>query len=693
VIAMAADADDADSAAFPIYLERSPCMRLYQPSERKHNHLRSQRVNRRKSSFYRIIAYCTAASACIISLVIPARTQSGKPAPSPEGPVFKVSSQMVLEDVSVSDSHGNPVHDLKPDAFKIFEDGKPQTLRNFEEHSTPKAEEIAKFPPMPKLAPSVFTNYTPAPVVGAVNVVLLDTLNTPLQNQAYVRSQLLAYIKNMKPGTRVAIFGMNRELHLLQGFTSDPSLLLDAMTGKKGDLHASTLMESSVGGDLGADTAESDAMTAAAGNDPSLTEAIAGVQQFEAEQQAYELEMRALYTLDGMNQLARYLAGIPGRKNLIWFSASFPIDLLPNGDLPDPFAAMGDSEDEFRETVTLLARSHVAVFPVDARGLMVNPAMNAENTGMKYSDHTQGKKDTQAFFEQTASEHSTMLQLADKTGGKAFINTNGLKDAVEKAVEAGSNYYSLSYYPPSHKWDGKYHSIEVKLDNPKLKLTYRIGYYADDPDGPPNKRNAPILTSTIHAVANVSTSARASALQAAMQFGAPEPTQIVMKLRVVPLSSTPEDVVAAGNIADPKTRGPYQRYAVDYAADTRHIQFTANPDGTFKVTLEFAVLVYDDQGKLYNSISKTAGADNITATKKTTMLKNGMQFHQEISVPVKGHYFLRAGIHDRVGDTMGAVELDMDRVKAAAQLAARAATATPQPDAPKPDSIHVPTKP
>jgi hypothetical protein len=145
-----------------------------------------------------------------------------------------------------------------------------------------------------------------------------------------------------------------------------------------------------------------------------------------------------------------------------------------------------------------------------------------------------------------------------------------------------------------------------------------------------------------------------------------------MKVRAVPLGSTSEDAVAAGNTPDPKTRGPYQRYAIDYAADARHIQFVPNADGTFKVSLEFAVLVYDDQGKLYNSISKVAGADNITAAKKATMLKSGMQFHQEISVPVKGDYYIRAGIHDRVGDAMGAVEMDVNDVKAAADKAAAA---------------------
>ena len=516
----------------------------------------SQPASRSNACLTRGIARRLVASACIVGVVPPSFGQTAENTAPPANPLLRVTSQMVLEVVSVSDAHNNPVRGLKQEDFKVLEDGKPQVMRNFEEHTAPSAEEAAKFPPMPKLAPGVFTNYTPAPAAGAVNVVLLDTLNTPLQNQAYVRSQLLSYIKEIRPGTRVAIFGMSRELHLLQGFTSNPELLKTAMTGKKGDIHASTLMDNTVSGDFGPDTQMSDAMTEAAGNDPSLTEAIAGLQQFEAEQQAYELEMRALYTLDCMNQLARYLAGIPGRKNLIWFSGSFPIDLLPNGDLPDPFAAMGDSEDEFRETVTLLARSHVAVFPVDARGLMVNPAMNAEVSGMKYSDHTQGKKDTQAFFDQTASEHSTMLQLADKTGGKAFINTNGLKDAVEKAVDAGSNYYTIGYYPTSHKWDGNYHSVSIKLNDSKLKLTYRIGYYADDPDGIPDKRNAPILASTMHAVADPA-SKRSTALQAAMQFGAPEPTQIVMKVRAVPVGAKPEDEVAPGNVPDPKLmKGP-----------------------------------------------------------------------------------------------------------------------------------------
>lgn len=592
------------------------------------------------------------------------------PAPSHASDI-RVSSNLVIEDVTVVDSHGAVVHGLQPSQFTVLEDGKAEVLSHFEEHATMPAAELFKLPPIPKMPANVFSNYTTVPEQGPINVVLLDSLNTPLQAQAYVRQQLRDFVKSMKPGTRVAIFAMSRELHLLQGFTSNPEILQAAIDGKKGILRASALLGNSVAGDLGADSTLSDLYADGGGNDPAFAEALAQIQQFEAEQQSFELQLRAQYTLDAMNQLARYLSGLPGRKNLIWFSGSFPIDIMPDGDLADPFAAMGNSEDEFRETVTLMARSHVAVFPVDARGLMVNANLNAENSGAKYAaDPRQFGKDTSSFFDQTASEHGTMIQMADKTGGKAFINTNGLKEAVDQAIDFGSNYYTLSYYPGNHKWDGNFHSIKIKVNDPKLKLSYRIGYYADDPDGPPNKAAKPIF-GAVAATPSVdpTESAHIKEMRAAMQFGAPQPTQIVMKVKVEPIGAGHEDKLADGNVADPKTRGPYQRYSVDYAADARHVQFVAQPDGTFKATCEFAVLVYDDQGVLVDSISRTATAA-VDDKLRQTMLKSGMHMHQEVSVPMKGHYWLRAGIHDRVGDRMGAVEFPLDNVKPEATAAA-----------------------
>ncbi len=100
------------------------------------------------------------------------------------------------------------------------------------------------------------------------------------------------------------------------------------------------------------------------------TSILEGLKEFEANQQSVQLQARARYTLHALNLLARYLSNLPGRKNLIWFSGSFPISVLPDPRLGNPFVAMGDVEDEFRQTVDLLARSQVAVYPIDAQGLV-----------------------------------------------------------------------------------------------------------------------------------------------------------------------------------------------------------------------------------------------------------------------------------------------------------------------------------
>ena len=76
--------------------------------------------------------------------------------------------------------------------------------------------------------------------------------------------------------------------------------------------------------------------------------------------------------------------------------------------------------------------------------------------------------------------HTSMEELAKDTGGQAFYNTNGLGDALNRVVNNGARYYSISYSPGNPKMDGKYRHIQVKLLKDKDNLAYRRGYYADD---------------------------------------------------------------------------------------------------------------------------------------------------------------------------------------------------------------------
>jgi hypothetical protein len=86
---------------------------------------------------------------------------------------------------------------------------------------------------------------------------------------------------------------------------------------------------------------------------------------------------------------------------------------MPNGgDAQDPFAAVGNAEAEFRETTDLLARSQVAVYPIDPRGLVTSPVYSTANSGAKYAHSPQAAgKDELKFAQQTAQEDQTMQPI------------------------------------------------------------------------------------------------------------------------------------------------------------------------------------------------------------------------------------------------------------------------------------------
>jgi len=584
---------------------------------------------------------------------------------------LKANAQLVVVDVVVTDSSHRPVHGLKAADFTLAEGNVPQAITHFEEHTALTAADATRFADMPKMPPGIFTNYTPAPANGAVNVLLLDSLNTPMKDQAYVRQQLLAYLKSAPPGTRVAIFGLTTRLIFLQGFTSDPETLKNIMTKENGK--ASPLLDDEVGGG-GTQNSLADDLEDM-GEDPDI---VANLRQFEAEQQSLQLQLRAKYTLDAMNAIARYLAGIPGRKNLIWFSGSFPINILPDatGTLPNPFAVMASSEDEFRDTVALLARSQVAVYPIDARGLFNAPMLDASSS-RNYGGRTGNarmQQDQSKFFNDTAEEQGTMRSMAEATGGHAFVNTNGLAQAVTTAIDEGSNFYTLTYTPSNSVRDGKLRKIKIQLARRGFNLAYRQGYYADRPN---NIKSANVGPATAAATPDGGLPPQATERMAMMR-GAPTPAEILMKVSVVPMSSTEtEETAAPGNMLAAKTHGPYRRYSVNYAIDPGDITLLRTADGKIHADFDLIIFVYDSDGGLINSLGH---GFKITATMDQVkqMFAQGIHQHEEISAPAKGEYFLRIAVHDEHRDRYGAVEVATSQVRNVVPATAAAPTPAAQ---------------
>lgn len=252
----------------------------------------------------------------LAALLIQAQSTPQRPAPVA---TIKTQVRRVLVDVVVTNSKGDAVTGLQQSDFEILEDGKPQALASFQEHRGATPAPI-KVPPMPA---NVYTNFPFTQTSDSVNVLLLDALNTPAQDQFFVRSEMIKYLSTIPAGTRVAIFTLASRLRMLQGVTTDSSVLLAALKSPQAGVQPSLLLPSDVEKD--ADKRRIDFMTQEAQGpvpqDPTvmsnLPDPIMATQEFLHDTDTFQAEERIGLTLQALEQLARFLAGIPGRKNVL----------------------------------------------------------------------------------------------------------------------------------------------------------------------------------------------------------------------------------------------------------------------------------------------------------------------------------------------------------------------------------------
>src|SRR5579862_7491995 len=259
---------------------------------------------------------------CLIPL-LPILTLHSQTAPAAGKPVetIKTKVRLVLVDVVVTNGKGEAVTGLRENDFQVLEDGKPQTVSNFEEHHGAPPTQIK----LPTLPPHVYTNFPVMQKADAVNVLLLDALNTPSRDQSYVHAQMLKYLKTIPPGTRVAIFTLASQLRMLQAVTTDSSELSAALNGAKAAPNASPLLASNAEADANQRMIDFMIENSASPTTPqtlaqAAVDPINVMKQFIADTAVYQTEARIGLTLRCLRQLARYLSGVPGRKNVIWFS-------------------------------------------------------------------------------------------------------------------------------------------------------------------------------------------------------------------------------------------------------------------------------------------------------------------------------------------------------------------------------------
>jgi hypothetical protein len=129
-----------------------------------------------------------------------------------------------------------------------------------------------------------------------------------------------------------------------------------------------------------------------------------------------------------------------------------------------------------------LNNANIAVYPVDARGLVVLPkSMTAEGAKPRSRGRAYGPQTVQSLI---PTGSSTIHVMAENTGGRAFENTNDIRGAIQAAVEDSEVTYTLGFYP-DQKPDSKFHPVKVVVKGRNLDVRYRKGYLAI-PDAAPS---------------------------------------------------------------------------------------------------------------------------------------------------------------------------------------------------------------
>jgi VWFA-related protein len=406
-------------------------------------------------------------------------------------PTIRVSTRLVVVDVVVTDRGGKPIKGLRADDFVVQEKGKTQKVAFF---SPPREGESQ--PPASTLPPGIYSNKPEYRSSGGpITVLVLDAANTPFKDQAYARQQMLKFAKEQyQAGRRFAIYTLTNSLGVLEDFTGDPQVLVAALEKYKPQEQVLNAVPSPLSGGAGADSGP--------GMQALLNQAQNAAQSFQAAQVGYALDRRVEVTLQAMRSLARVLGGMPGRKQIIWLTAEFPFELIPENrdvsdaellaDLPNvqqkgvnttASGSIAATErqaysQQIRDVAAQLANAQLAIYPIDVRGLVSGMEFMREDGANRQSLST-SERALERVSDMSVSQDS-MREIAKETGGMAYINQNEIRQGVALAIADASASYTLGYYPEDKKWDGKYRSIKVKVNRDNVETRYRRGYFAID---------------------------------------------------------------------------------------------------------------------------------------------------------------------------------------------------------------------
>jgi VWFA-related protein len=369
---------------------------------------------------------------------------------------FRISIDLVTNDIIVRDEKGNFVPDLRKDEFEIWEDGVKQDITSMTVVTGGKVNNLLAPPPPPPPEGIILPPTRPRnDVSGRIFLFFVDDLHMQFHNTGRIRDLFKKISKELVHDGDM--FGI---------VSSGPSSIAVDMTYDKNRLE--------------------EAIKKIAGNELKPTDIINGPSGAEGPS---EVRYRAHVAFSTVNDVLKQLEAVHNRrKALVYVSDGYDFNPFQDArlgtmDPNSPFAqnefrrnenqaqssdgnpstdpltqqqkqseqfADADLARELGDLTRTANRANVTMYTIDPRGLV----------GMSDIDE---QVDPSQWNEYVRKSQDSLRVIAEETGGIAVVNQNDFSKALKRIDADSSDYYVIGYYSKNPDQTKRRRTVEVRV--------------------------------------------------------------------------------------------------------------------------------------------------------------------------------------------------------------------------------------
>lgn len=349
----------------------------------------------------------------------------------------EVTVTLKLVQVYVTDKRGNPVTDLRKDEFILYDNRDERQITEFERHALSLPGTPAPSPPKELVETAL---NPPSPLLNRKFFFLFDLVFTEGKGFRIAREAALHFMgTGLMPTDEASVlsFSGGRSLDIRRLPTRDHGAVREAIES----LSIADLLDRVFTESEGAQVriaSSGDASTSnfrpSSGGGPSEIRILAG---------------NFIWALKSFAQTLRYL---PGQKHVILYSKGIKPTTIGRGEAGGMYSELSRG---YADMCKELAAAGVSVFPVNTQ-------------------------DPDAFHVEFGKGEATLRETAAATGGRYL----GYAVNAEKHMETVNNITGMYYvlgYPIGQTWDGKFHTIRVKVSRSGCEVHAQPGYFNPKP--------------------------------------------------------------------------------------------------------------------------------------------------------------------------------------------------------------------